>query len=362
MGDNIVVNYFAEEVVGDITQCSMCHKFIRKNSMARHVREVHPATEEKVLDHSCPHCPRQFARKSNLNRHIESTHASFLGNKESVQEKASSERKYKCGECGLSFKQKCHYVEHVQIHQGFRFACLHCGKTFSRLTTLRQHARSVHNCEIDATAARTQHKAAKSTLPVPLPQHNASKDASDVFFSHDGFLLSGMKRESATDESSSAPDAKKARSTLEEAQQASARRGAPCLSLISNNGGLRPFVSASSRSGGPLRSFSDFSFPSGVLPLITSHIVCSSNSSDYDSAHLSAPHDISSSSGTFQDSAFDDFFVSAADKLCMDDEAHLALTSQQRDFDGLTLKTQSFDFLEDESLSWLIEALDDGIA
>ncbi|KAF8513921.1 hypothetical protein BU17DRAFT_10700, partial [Hysterangium stoloniferum] len=48
------------------------------------------------------------------------------------------------GECRMVFSRSEHLARHVRKHTGERpFAC-HCGKQFSRLDNLRQHAQTVH--------------------------------------------------------------------------------------------------------------------------------------------------------------------------------------------------------------------------
>ncbi|KAJ3985685.1 hypothetical protein F5890DRAFT_1103177 [Lentinula detonsa] len=51
------------------------------------------------------------------------------------------------GDCRMVFSRSEHLARHIRKHTGERpFPC-HCGKTFSRLDNLRQHAQTVHTDE-----------------------------------------------------------------------------------------------------------------------------------------------------------------------------------------------------------------------
>jgi uncharacterized C2H2 Zn-finger protein len=129
------------ETLGSMTQCTECNKMLKKKSLARHMREIHPKNENML---NCPHCDKSFARKSNLSRHIESNHSDSVKADKEQSAPTNKDKKFNCNVCGLFFKQKCHYTEHLQIHQGFRFECQHCKKSFSRATTLKQHMLATH--------------------------------------------------------------------------------------------------------------------------------------------------------------------------------------------------------------------------
>ena len=145
--------------VGDtICHCELCGKELKKKSLARHMREIHPKQDNSV---TCPHCQKNFSRRSNLIRHIESNHSETLTESSGLSDEGNvvkiKEKKYQCDECGVSFRQKSHYNEHLQIHQGQRFECSQCDKSFSRLTTLKSHIQSAHPSSTRAESNHIQH-------------------------------------------------------------------------------------------------------------------------------------------------------------------------------------------------------------
>eukprot|EP00603_Paraphysomonas_imperforata_P011742 CAMPEP_0114472270 /NCGR_PEP_ID=MMETSP0104-20121206/12292_1 /TAXON_ID=37642 ORGANISM="Paraphysomonas imperforata, Strain PA2" /NCGR_SAMPLE_ID=MMETSP0104 /ASSEMBLY_ACC=CAM_ASM_000202 /LENGTH=440 /DNA_ID=CAMNT_0001646243 /DNA_START=15 /DNA_END=1337 /DNA_ORIENTATION=+ len=146
-------NVESEPIESSMTQCLECHKVLKKKSLARHMREIHPKIDNIL---NCPHCDKSFARKSNLTRHIESNHSEKVIEKSSndLKSAANRDKRFHCSVCGLYFKQKCHYTEHIRIHQGFRFNCSHCQKSFSRATTLKQHMLATHP-NVTATTTET---------------------------------------------------------------------------------------------------------------------------------------------------------------------------------------------------------------
>lgn len=187
------------------TCCSVCNKELKINSLGRHMREIHPKIENII---NCRYCEKTFARKSNLTRHIESNHPETLqvdpakvledeSESDSVTSKdKEKEKKFRCDHCGLSFKQKCHYTEHLQIHQGYRFHCSHCSKSFSRITTLKHHVQSRHSGNMQSGAVvnpppkkKTKSKKEKKVIGMTQPfQENHTFCKNVAFLPHDGHI------------------------------------------------------------------------------------------------------------------------------------------------------------------------------
>ncbi|KAB5595219.1 Biofilm and cell wall regulator 1 [Ceratobasidium theobromae] len=69
-----------------------------------------------------------------------------------VRTRAAPSKTFVCrgfGDCSMVFSRSEHLARHVRKHTGERpFAC-HCGKQFSRLDNLRQHAQTVHSDKVE---------------------------------------------------------------------------------------------------------------------------------------------------------------------------------------------------------------------
>ncbi|XP_062321576.1 zinc finger protein 574 isoform X1 [Osmerus eperlanus] len=74
----------------------------------------------------CPSCDKRFPSQLRLLRHRHTTHV--------------TDRRFKCGVCGKSFKKQIHVRNHLRTHTGERpYQCSDCGKTFTSLANLTRH-------------------------------------------------------------------------------------------------------------------------------------------------------------------------------------------------------------------------------
>ncbi|KAG8746123.1 hypothetical protein FRC10_005989 [Ceratobasidium sp. 414] len=86
------------------------------------------------------------------------------------------------GDCSMVFSRSEHLARHVRKHTGERpFAC-HCGKQFSRLDNLRQHAQTVHSDKVDLNDRMMRdltslHTALAATSHRSLPRLSPSQTA-----------------------------------------------------------------------------------------------------------------------------------------------------------------------------------------
>ncbi|THG95426.1 hypothetical protein EW145_g7961, partial [Phellinidium pouzarii] len=66
--------------------------------------------------------------------------------------RAAPAKTFQCrgyGDCRMVFSRSEHLARHVRKHTGERPFTCHCGKQFSRLDNLRQHAQTVHSDKQD---------------------------------------------------------------------------------------------------------------------------------------------------------------------------------------------------------------------
>ncbi|KAM5261220.1 zinc finger protein 510 isoform 1-T2 [Hipposideros larvatus] len=94
--------------------------------------KVRQRTHSEVKPYKCNECGKSFCQKGHLIQH-QRTH--------------TGEKPFECNECGKTFSQKSHLNTHQRIHTAEKpYKCNECGKTFVQKSTLRGHQR-IHTGE-----------------------------------------------------------------------------------------------------------------------------------------------------------------------------------------------------------------------
>ncbi|XP_060884159.1 zinc finger and SCAN domain-containing protein 12-like [Labrus mixtus] len=111
--------------------CQYCGKMVAASTIARH-KLIH--TGERPFKCTVPECENYFRSTSEVKRHVLIHH--------------TTERPYKCDDCGKGFVKKCYLNSHAKIHSGEKpFVCHCCGKAFLKLYSMHRHKRLVHTVE-----------------------------------------------------------------------------------------------------------------------------------------------------------------------------------------------------------------------
>uniref|UniRef100_H0WPC0 Zinc finger protein 510 n=2 Tax=Otolemur garnettii TaxID=30611 RepID=H0WPC0_OTOGA len=103
-----------------------------KKSYQTSAHKVRQRTHSEVKAYKCNECGKSFCQKGHLVQH-QRTH--------------TGEKPFECNECGKTFSQKSHLSTHQRIHTAEKpYKCNECGKTFVQKSTLRGHQR-IHTGE-----------------------------------------------------------------------------------------------------------------------------------------------------------------------------------------------------------------------
>ena len=108
------------------------------------MKEAHGSTEEN-FNISCCICQKKFLLRNNLMRHLRNVHKQGAGNK------------HFCPTCGKQFYYKDDLKNHMPVHQGelkFKCSLSDCDKAYSTLKALKKHNKLTHEVDIDTVTCK----------------------------------------------------------------------------------------------------------------------------------------------------------------------------------------------------------------
>ena len=164
-------------------QCPICQKVIKGDNMRRHL-EIHKGTR-----YQCPKCPitagRRYEAKLHLLKvhHLDATEVAEMKIKSVILPNNDTEKvitlqtqledleREECPICHKVIKGMLKMQRHLATHNGTRYQCPVCSKTYCRISETRLHLMRVHHIDRDELAQLEIH-------PVILPELNDEEDDS----------------------------------------------------------------------------------------------------------------------------------------------------------------------------------------
>ena len=151
--------------------CDLCkNTFVCKQYLKKHIQIEHSSTTERKT-FTCQFCevPHSYTNVSALNRHIKTTHEG---------------KRYKCNDCDKTYVSNKELKFHSRRHQNREiskiFKCNPCDKTFERKYQLKQHERTMIHKKSKTFSCEICHKSYASLAALNnhiAVKHNEIKKA-----------------------------------------------------------------------------------------------------------------------------------------------------------------------------------------
>ena len=143
-------------------QCSICDKFLAGPfSLKEHIKAIH----DKIMTHHCPECQKGFSHLSNMNRHIRLVHQNMVVSskyvnchicqkvvkdtslKKHIKAIHERTREHVCSYCNKAFSQRFTLKEHISAKhvKQYEHKCALCHRQFAHKTNFTRHMRTVHS-------------------------------------------------------------------------------------------------------------------------------------------------------------------------------------------------------------------------
>jgi len=223
-----------KQVENEYISCEKCSKIIKRDSLVKHMRDIHEksnkkscphcnkelcgsfslkshinAVHNKKLNHVCNYCDKKFANFSNLQRHIKLVHSNSVvvgryvtcdlceklvlnsSLKKHIKDVHDKVKGFECPHCNKMFGQSSSVKEHILArHQNERpYQCQVCTKTFAHKANFTRHMKTVHrNTGLNVTSEKQGRPesalSALANLASTLHEEQIDQDSLDSNFGH----------------------------------------------------------------------------------------------------------------------------------------------------------------------------------
>ena len=130
-------------------QCNECGESF---TQITHLKDHYVRCHEKIKKFVCETCGNAYYTKYDLKRHVDVAHLGIKIKKTNKNGNWSSKKitecKYECGYKGFYHAVNTHQKK---VHEGVRYECKICNKSYSEISGLRCHIRSIHEQEKNQT-------------------------------------------------------------------------------------------------------------------------------------------------------------------------------------------------------------------